>query len=765
MVTRIALPLWQFRHLDPGAAPQEVRLPHTAVIEPETITEPWEGKAEYCTTIPCSDPIPEDAAVYLEITGAMQHCAVYLNGSYLATHHGGYDRFLVRLDCFRRDKENIIKLELDNTPTDDCPPGKPVKGLDFCYYSGLYREAALVICPPLHISDPLAVACPGGGGIFFRTLSADREHAEVEVRVHIQHEVPVDRRFLLPQNYDEAHTCQIRLTMKNSAGLVAAEHVADPVKLRMNCDHQFAEKFSIVNPELWSPDHPALYTLECELIADGATVDCQSIRCGIRYLTVSGKDGLRFNGEPFFINGTNRHQEYPHVGNAVPPSAQKRDAMLLKKGGRNFLRLAHYPQHQAFLDACDELGIAVIACIPGWQYYAVNDHFLAHLWRDVRSLIRDYRNHPCIVFWEVSMNETYPANWINAEANRIAHEEFPGDQCLTCGDTYGLYEGWDVLFSRPGLQTDKPVLVREYGDWCFGENRSTSRQTRGGGEKAMLQQTWNYLWCGNHLGKEPSVIGVADWAAWDYNRGYFPVTFHGGAGDMFRVPRYKYHFFRSQAEAAPMVYPAADWNREPGSSGNVVVFSNCDEVELLVNGVSIARRRPDHGPDTPYSPAALNVKETAATSLQDASGGNPFDGGNASYWPHPPFSFPDITFEPGELTVVGYCDGDPVVRESIYTGGPAAKLRLVLREDGVPACEDDLLFAEVQLLDAENHPASGDEAAVALQVAGSAEIIGPDRKETEAGIVSFLIRTGSTGRVTLCASSPDLTTEEMTVNL
>ena len=214
-----------------------------------------------------------------------------------------------------------------------------------------------------------------------------------------------------------------------------------------------------------------------------------------------------------------------------------------------------------------------------------------------------------------------------------------------------------------------------------------------------------------------------------------------------------------------MVYPAADWNREPGSSGNVVVFSNCDEVELLVNGVSIARRRPDHGPDTPYSPAALNVKETAATSLQDASGGNPFDGGNASYWPHPPFSFPDITFEPGELTVVGYCDGDPVVRESIYTGGPAAKLRLVLREDGVPACEDDLLFAEVQLLDAENHPASGDEAAVALQVAGSAEIIGPDRKETEAGIVSFLIRTGSTGRVTLCASSPDLTTEEMTVNL
>ena len=77
MVTKIALPVWKFRHLESGSSLQEVRLPHTAVIEPETITEPWEGKVEYCTTIPCTDSIPDDAAIYLEITGAMQHCAVY----------------------------------------------------------------------------------------------------------------------------------------------------------------------------------------------------------------------------------------------------------------------------------------------------------------------------------------------------------------------------------------------------------------------------------------------------------------------------------------------------------------------------------------------------------------------------------------------------------------------------------------------------------------------------------------------------------------
>ena len=89
MVTKIDLPVWQFRHLESGAARQKVRLPHSAVIEPETITEPWEGKVEYSTTIPRMDTVPEDAAIYLEITGAMQHCAVYLNGTYLTTHHGG----------------------------------------------------------------------------------------------------------------------------------------------------------------------------------------------------------------------------------------------------------------------------------------------------------------------------------------------------------------------------------------------------------------------------------------------------------------------------------------------------------------------------------------------------------------------------------------------------------------------------------------------------------------------------------------------------
>ena len=114
---------------------------------------------------------------------------------------------------------------------------------------------------------------------------------------------------------------------------------------------------------------------------------------------------------------------------------------------------------------------------------------------------------------------------------------------------------------------------------------------------------------------------------------------------------------------------------------------------------------------------------------------------------------------------MGYIHGSEVVRESIFTGGNAEKLLLLLREDGVPAQENDLLFAGVHLLDAPNHPAYGSESEVSLTISGPAEIVGPVHKQTEAGIVSFLIRTGNAGTVTLYATSHDLAPAELKIEL
>ena len=235
-----------------------------------------------------------------------------------------------------------------------------------------------------------------------------------------------------------------------------------------NGHHEFVQTLVVDSPRLWHPDHPSLYTLVTTVSRAGQPTDEVRTRLGIRTLAL-GRGGLHINGKSFPIHGSNRHQEYPYLEYALSPNAGRRDAQHIKDGGFNHIRLSHYPQDPAFLDACDALGILVQAPIPGWQIFRSNPSFVTRTFQDIRDLIRRDRNHPCVVFWEPNLNETRPpTDWCEA-AYETAHEEYPGDQCLTFGDPYpNGWHGWDVK-----------NFAREYGDWGFGGNESTSRKTRG----------------------------------------------------------------------------------------------------------------------------------------------------------------------------------------------------------------------------------------------------------------------------------------------
>ncbi|MGE4565485.1 MAG: glycoside hydrolase family 2 TIM barrel-domain containing protein, partial [Victivallaceae bacterium] len=615
---KIACVQFEFRREDESWQP--VRLPHSAWLEPEVIGDQHLGVVYYRHRF-FAPPEWRTRAVYFTLGAAMQRTGVRLNGQYLFTHLGGYDRWVFALsDLLRFGEENELEFTPDNRPAGDMPPGKPLADLDFCYYSGLYRDAELLIYDPIHISDPQGVAVTAGGGLFVRTLEATPERARLELRCHVVHEVPQCERHTINRYADGTYPCSLKVRLSDGG-----EFRSEEVNLRQNCDHTFALELVIDRPRLWHPAAPELYSCEVEVEVAGQVVDRGQVRFGVRTIEISKADGLVISGRKVEIIGTNRHQDYPFIGNALTPEAQRRDAAIIRRAGYNLVRLAHYNQHPAFLDACDELGICVIPCIPGWQIYHANDAFFTNLFRDCRTLIRSYRNHPSAVMWEVCLNETYPPCWINAELHKIAHEEYPGPNFYTCGDVLGLFEGWDVLYYRPGLETDKPILMREYGDWGFGGNESTSRRRRGDGEKAMLQQAWNFQWTLNRIRGNRDFLGGANWAMFDYNRGYHPDLERSGDADIYRVPRYKYYFYMSQRDPdsdGPMVYLAADWNRLPGRD-KVVVYSNCDEVELFCNGVSLGRRGPDDGPDTPYSTSGTSPGwETAALWYADGSGGN-----------------------------------------------------------------------------------------------------------------------------------------------
>ena len=145
-------------------------------------------------------------------------------------------------------------------------------------------------------------------------------------------------------------------------------------------------------PVLWSPESPSLYTLNINVRQRNRLMDSEKVRFGIRDLKIT-PEGLWLNGKKRFLRGVNRHQEYPYIGYALSDEAQYRDARKIKEAGFDYVRLSHYPQSPAFLEACDEMGVLVLDAILGWQYFG-DSLFIEHALHSARELIRRDRILP-----------------------------------------------------------------------------------------------------------------------------------------------------------------------------------------------------------------------------------------------------------------------------------------------------------------------------------------------------------------------------------
>jgi beta-galactosidase len=479
-------------------------------------------------------------------------------------------------------------------------------------------------------------------------------------------------------------------------------------------------------PRLWSPAAPSLYRLESEVLVGDQPTDAETLRIGLRRIAIT-RDGFSINGEKVFLRGTNRHQEHPYIGYALSDAAQYRDARRIKETGFDYVRLSHYPHSPAFMDACDELGLVVMNCIPGWQYFNSDPAFAALQYQNCRDLVRRDRNRPCVVLWEVSLNESPMPPEFVARTHAIAHQEYPGDQCFTAG----WMPGYDVRLDarqHGGCRQEKeqPCVVSEYGDWeYYAMNagldqgawqdltaaESNSRQLRWQGERALLQQATNFQEAHNdNLG----TIAFADglWVMYDYNRGYAPDVESSGCMDIFRLPKFSYYFFRSQRSAAsgPMVFIASHWT--PASATEVRVFSNCDEVALRLDGRLLERKGPD--------------RDQMSTRLA-----------------HPPFTFRPGGFRPGTLEAVGYVAGREAARHVVRTPGAIERLSLAfdLSDRRPDRTRKDVFFCHAALQDAHGTVVPDAWENVAFGTTGGARLVGANPFATEAGIATILVET------------------------
>jgi len=711
---------------------EQVSLPHTAHLEPLVVNDQWQGTCWYRKSI----EVPQyehRKSILIELEAAMNHSKMWVNGDLVTVHQGGYLPVVVDITKYiKQGEKNTIAIRLNNTDNPVTGP-KPLNRLDFNMYGGLYRNAWLHIKNKVHISHPVLAEVEAGGGVFITTPKVSEEHSIVKTKVHIANHSAKQKQVELKQTI-----------LYN--GKVVLEHLSKPIEINAKAAQELEEEFQLKNAKLWSPDDPNLYTMETRVLFNGKEIDQQSTRFGIREFVFKGND-LYINGKKTYLRGVNRHQEYPFIGYALSDNAQYRDAKKIKEAGFDYVRLSHYPHSPAFMDACDELGLVVIDAILGWQFYRDSDDFREYCYRSARELILRDRNHPCVLAWEVSLNETKMPIPFMQQLHDIVHAEYPSKTTYSCGwmnDVYDIYlqaRQHRIMHHFDSIQP-KPYMVSEYGDWEYhsknpGLNQhkfndimraeKSSRQLRSYGEKRLLQQALNMQESHNDNRNTPA-YSDGYWVMYDYNRGYHDNIESSGVMDIFRLPKFGYYFYKSQRspEVENVLQIASYWNEK--SSTDVKVYANCEEVELTLNDQLIARQKPD--------------SDSITANLL-----------------HPPFTFKMGAFKAGQLKAVGYINGKEVSQTVIKTPQKPVALKLWLDESNkkAQAGVNDVLFVYIAAVDANGtiNPDFSDE--VKLDITGDIKIMNQGDIEAEAGIATALIRVEETSaNVAVQATSNNL---------
>lgn len=781
---------WVFERADPPPTLPDfdlatVTLPHTAKIE-EPWTPGWKPFQGICTYRKYfqADPAWRGKIVQVRFDGAMQIAEVRLNGALLTVHKGGYLPFIVNLGPHLNwSGRNVLSVQLDNRDAPEVPPGKPQDKLDFTYDGGLYRDAWLRVCDPIHISDVFEANEPAGGGIFVRTDSVSSSGATVLAQADIRNDGTAP-----------AAGVQVHFALLDGSGTVVtseAPALIDPLA------HQAITTRLIVPAarlRLWSPDEPSLYVLRTDLMRGGQVLETNWTRFGIRTLAYDDRLGFVLNGHPLNIRGANRHQDFPWLGNAVPDNAQYRDIARLKEAGFNFLRLCHYPQSEAVMDACDELGIMAEPCTPGWQWFGKTPEFKELARQNIREMVRWHRNHPSAIMWEVSLNETYGHDDFYKECCAIAHAEYPGGQLFAAGDSNGSrnvpcydvpYTGWPGNGyhrpAAPGFENRKRSFTREYADNDTGIN---NRIDPASGEQAMLAQAWTAQWTHNTNNGSAWSIGDARWTGVDSSRGGSPASPVGkwGVLDFFRLPKFSYFFYQSQRDARqPSIFIPHYWDTRT-SPTRVVVFSNCDEVTLRLNGRDIARQKPDTGADTPlgadypeedmltnYMKIGKTMRDFEA--MIEARARQPhqyplFTGNNCRHLDHAPFTFPLVPYTSGTLEAIGYINGTEAAHFTRRSPGKPAALRLTVETLGKPLAADgaDAVFVRAAVVDAAGEIVPAATPSVTFEVTGAATLASEPSTAAQAGIATALIRaTNQPGTAKITAKAAGLRPDACTL--
>jgi beta-galactosidase len=682
-------------------------------------------------------PANAGTRVFIDFQGVMTRAAVFLGGTQIAQHQGGYLPFSVELTQHLVAGDNVLAVVVDarwlDVPPDGAATGAPA--VDYLEPGGIYRDVALRIVPAAHVSDvfakPTNVLSASPGADVRLTIDAPAAATgSVAVSAAVLDSGQVIGSAAATVSLNPSGTTTVTVSVGGLSGIT-----------------------------LWSPDTPKLYQVTATVVANGVSHSL-AVTIGFREATFA-TDGFHLNGQRLQIFGLNRHQLFPYSGMAASARLQRRDAEILRTELRcNMVRCSHYPQSPDFLDACDELGLMVWEEPPGWQYLG-DAAFQAIVLQNVQDMVIRDRNRPSVIVWATRLNETANNTSLYAQTRALA-ESLDGTRQTSGAMSLYSTSNWaqDVFAYDDYHSTNSnadatllapisgvPYLVSEAVGALDGAPLYRWVDT----EATLALQAKMHAQVHNLAGANSAYSGLLGWAGIDYaslnggNRIWHNLKW-AGVLDTFRVPKPGAAFYRSQVDPTvePVILPVFFWDFGSGSpaagpGAGSMIATNCDRLELYVDGAHLVTGTPD---TTDYASLA-----------------------------HPPVIV-DLTFSgtaPTELRMDGYVGADLVASVEMSADSTRDRLALVVEDASLVGDGSDMTRFTFRALDAYGNQRPYPTGDVALTLAGPATLVAqnPFAFADYGGVGGGFIRSvaGTTGTVTVTATHPTLGTASGTLTV
>ena len=580
----------QARFAKQGEALSVVALPHTwnALDGQDGGADYWRGIGTYEIDLP--NPT-KGKKQYIELQGANHVATVYCNGRELGTHKGGFSTFRFELTPAMRPEGNVLTVVVTNGICDVYP-----QNADFTFYGGLYRDVNFIEVNDAHFD----LLLDGTNAVFVTP-----------------HNVGKTRVDLFPVNADG---CELKITLKDTEG----KEVGTAATAASDHAHVLID---VKEPHLWNGlEDPYLYTCEASIVNGEEVLDTVVVSYGYRSFRVDAETGFYLNGKRLPLHGVARHQDRLDKGWAISKADHEEDCALIKELGANTIRLAHYQHDQYFYDLCDKTGFILWAEIPFISQFIPTREAYNNTISQMTELVAQNYNHPAICFWgisnEILIGEDREDLRQNLrDLNELAKSMDPSrlttmaqvsmtpmdseHNYITDVVSYNHYFGWyvgDVEDNGPWLDKfhamhpDKPLGVSEYGaenilTWHTAEpdNHDYTEEYANYYHQEMLKTFASrpYLWATHQW-------NCFDFAADARNEGGVKGRNNKGLITYDRkVKKDAFYVYKAWWNPEPMVFVSGGRfvNRGPEAERNVIVYTNCDEVTLVINGSDVATKK------------------------------------------------------------------------------------------------------------------------------------------------------------------------------